>query len=301
MTATAIGALGVSTSGIFVDLSNTSPGTASFFRCALALPVLAPFAYAEYRRLGRLDRGQLAWAMVAGVLFAADALLWTQAIYEVGAGLSAVLVNAQVFIVPLLAAVIDHERLGRTFQVLLPVIVVGILLTGGIFESGVTGTSPTAGTIHAILAALCYSCFLFVLRRGGSDQPLVQSYTVVMVTAALASAAGGALWHGVTLAPGWRALGWLALTAMCGQVLGWLLVALTTARLPVEVGAGLLMITPVAALVLAAVFLDQEPSLLQIAGCTLVLAAAYAIATVKRRSRPSRLERGSPDVARFMS
>lgn len=60
----ALGALGVSASSIFIGLSGTSPGTATFFRCVLALP-----------------------------------LLWTQAIYEIGAGLPTVLVNAQVIIV----------------------------------------------------------------------------------------------------------------------------------------------------------------------------------------------------------
>lgn len=42
--ATALGAIGVSSSGLFVALSNTSPGTASFFRCVFALPLLAPLA-----------------------------------------------------------------------------------------------------------------------------------------------------------------------------------------------------------------------------------------------------------------
>jgi hypothetical protein len=33
------------------------------------------------------------------------------------------------------------------------------------FESGLSGTDLRAGTIHAILAAMCYSGFLFLLRR----------------------------------------------------------------------------------------------------------------------------------------
>ncbi|WP_034274444.1 hypothetical protein [Haloechinothrix halophila] len=56
---------------------------------------------------------------LAGALFAAEALLWTQAIYQVGVGLSAVLVNTQVVMVPLLAVVIDREPLSRRFLVIL--------------------------------------------------------------------------------------------------------------------------------------------------------------------------------------
>lgn len=275
----AIGALGVSASSIFIDLSGTSPGTASFFRCALALPLLWVLARVERRREGTLSWRRCAVAVTAGVLFAGDALLWTQAIFEVGAGLSTVLVNAQVFIVPLLALLIDREKLRRAFLLMLPVMVVGILLTGGVFESGLSGSNPTSGTIHAILAALCYSGFLFLLRRGGATGQRVQSYGVVVASAAVVSLVAGALWQGVTLAPGWTAVGWLALTAACGQVLGWLLVALATSHLRADVGAALLMLTPVGSLVLAALALGQQPTWLQLVGCALVLASAYLAST----------------------
>ena len=281
--ATSVGALGVATSGLFVALSATSPGTASFFRCVLALPLLAPLALAERASGGRISPVQTAWAATAGALFAADALLWTQAIYEVGVGMSAVLVNTQVVMVPLLAVVIDRETLSRRFLVILPVIIAGTFLTGGVFETGATGSSPVAGTVHAVLAALCYSGFLFLLRRGGPDRPLVQSYSIIMASAAVFAALVGSMWGGFDAAPGWGPLGWLALTAVCGQVLGWLLVAVGSPRLRVEVGSALLLLTPVGALLLGAVALGEVPSALQILGCALVLGSAYLVAASSRR------------------
>ncbi|MGH3412576.1 MAG: DMT family transporter [Marmoricola sp.] len=271
----ALGALGVSASAILIDLSGTSPGTATFFRCVLALPLLWPFATRERHRGGGLSSRRRLTAVAAGVLFAGDALLWTQAIYEVGAGLSTVLVNAQVVLVPLLALLVDREPVGGRFLLILPVMMAGILLTGGVFENGATGTNPTWGTIHAILAAVCYSGFLFLLRRGGHTGQAVQSYRDVVITAAVVALIAGALWQGVTLTPGWAATGWLALTALCGQVLGWLLVALATPHLSSTVGAALLMLTPVGALVLSALALGQYPTVLQILGCVLVLVSAY--------------------------
>lgn len=271
----ALGALGVSASAIFIDLSGTSSGTATFFRCVLALPLLWPFAVRERRREGGLSPRQRLVAVGAGVLFAGDALLWTQAIHEVGAGLSTVLVNAQVVLVPLLALLMDREPVGTRFLLILPVMVAGIVLTGGVFETGATGGNPTWGTIHAILAALCYSGFLFLLRRGGHTGQVLQSYRDVIITAAVIALVTGVLWHGVTLTPGWAAVGWLAITALCGQVLGWLLVALATPHLSSTVGAALLMLTPVGALVLSACALGERPTLLQLLGCVLVLASAY--------------------------
>lgn len=284
----AVGALGVSASSVFIDLSGTSPGTATFFRCVFALPILWPLCARERRREGRVSSRDRARGLAAGVLFAGDALLWTQAIYEVGAGLSTVLVNAQVVIVPLLALLIDRERVERGFLVLLPVMVAGILLTGGVFESGASGADPVAGTIHAVLAALCYSGFLFLLRRGGHTGRVIQSYRDVVAVAAVVSVAAGAAWQGVTLTPGWVPLGWLALTAGSGQVVGWLLVALAGPRLSSTVGAALLMLTPVGALVLSAVVLGERPTVLQLAGSLIVILSAYAMsspAAVRRSLR----------------
>lgn len=82
--------------------------------------MLAPLALAERRATGRMSSAQRGWAAVAGILFAADALLWTHAIYEVGVGLSAVLVNTQIVMVPLLAVVVDREPLSGRFLVILP-------------------------------------------------------------------------------------------------------------------------------------------------------------------------------------
>ncbi|MFJ8915919.1 DMT family transporter [Amycolatopsis sp. NPDC102389] len=273
--AMAAGALGVSTSAVLIAISGASPGTATFYRCALATLMLMPLVIFEWRREGTPTNRQRLYALAAGLLFAGDALWWTEAIGEVGAGLSTVLVNAQVVIVPLLALAVDREPISRRFLAILPVMVIGIVLTGGVLEHGAAGSDPLAGTMHALLAAACYSGFLFLLRRGGSAGRTVQSYQYVVASAAMASLGVGFLWNGMTLTPGWRQFGWLVLVAFGGQVAGWLLVALATPRLPSETGAALLMLTPIGALALGAVLLGERPSALQLTGSAAILAGAY--------------------------
>lgn len=273
----AAGALGVSTSAIFLDLSGAAPGTATFYRCLLAAPMLLPLVLLERRREGRLRRRQAWYAVLAGAFFAGDALWWTQAIGEVGAGLSTVLVNAQVVLVPLLALMIDREPVSHRFVAILPAMVVGIALTGGVLEEGAVGSDPVAGTVHALLAAVCYSAFLYLLRRGGGDGQVVQNYLVVVVTAAAVALVAGPVWGDMTLMPGWRQFAWLLLIAAAGQVAGWLLVAIASPRLRSEVGAALLLLTPVGALVLGALVLGERPSPLQWLGCLLVLGSAYIV------------------------
>lgn len=272
----AIGALSVSGSAVLLGLAHTSPGTASFYRCVLALPALLALAAAERRRASPLPRHRYGLALFAGALFAGDMLLWTQAIGEVGAGLSTVLVNVQVVLVPLLAWAVDREPVPHRFLWWLPVLLMGVVLTGGVLEHGGTvGSDPLRGTVHALLAAVCYSGFLYLLRRGGHAGPVRQVYTAVVASAAVVSLAMGLLWYGFDPSPGWRVLGWLLAVAACSQVVGWLLVATASPRLASHVGAVLLLLTPVGAVSLGAVVLGERPTPLQLAGCALILVSAY--------------------------
>ncbi|MGH3373681.1 MAG: DMT family transporter [Actinoallomurus sp.] len=281
----ALGALAVSGSAVVIGLSGASPGTASFYRCLFALPPLAALAVRERRRHAVLSRRGTVLAAVAGVFFAGDMLLWTQAIIEVGAGLSTVLVNLQVVLVPLLARLVDGEPVSRRYPPAMAIALLGVLLTSGLFEGGASGRDPVSGTVHAALAALCYSGFLFLLRRGGRTGAAVQTYTVAIAVAALVSLAGGTFWHGVSLLPGWSTVGWMLLVALCGQVVGWLLVAVYAPKLSSHVGAVLLLLTPVGALALGALVLGERPTPLQLLGGALVLAAAYTVAGPGLRRR----------------
>ncbi|WP_082973530.1 DMT family transporter [Mycobacterium sp. E2327] len=271
----AVGALCVSASAVFLKLAATTPATATAARCLLALPVVVVLAIPEWRRGRALSRRGLLSAACCGALFAGDMLLWTQAIPEVGAGLSTVLVNTQVAVVPLLSWLVDRERVSARFLLALPALLVGVALAGGMGEHGISGSNPALGTAHAIGAALCYSGFLFLLRRGGQAGQAMQTYAVVLATSAVLAVAVGPWWHGLELWPGWHAVGWLILVAVTGQLLGWLFVAFFSARVPSTVSSALLLLAPVGAVALGAAVLGERPSALQLGGCALVLAAGY--------------------------
>jgi drug/metabolite transporter (DMT)-like permease len=271
-------ALSVSASAVLIGLSAASPGTASFWRCLIALPPLLLVALRERRTTGPPSSRARLYAVLAGVLFAGDMLLWTQAIYEVGAGLSTVLVNLQVVLVPVLAWVIDREKMTRRFFACLPVMVLGVVFTAGLLDHGAAGADPGWGTVHALLAAVCYSGFLFLLRRGGQGGPPVQPYLLVTASSAAVSLVVGACWHGIDFTPRWAALGWLSAAAICAQVVGWLLVAVSSPKLSSQLGSVLLLVTPIGSVVLGAIVLGERPSPLQAVGCVLILAGAFRLA-----------------------
>jgi hypothetical protein len=79
------GAVCISSSAILVQLANVGAATTAFFRCILALPVLAVLAVAEQRRYGARSLARGAKAIAAGGAFAVDLVLWNHAISDVGA------------------------------------------------------------------------------------------------------------------------------------------------------------------------------------------------------------------------
>lgn len=270
-----VGAVAVGSSSVFIDLSGTSPGTSTFYRCLISIPLLLIPAWREARSDRRLRRGEVLVALLAGGLFAADALLWTAAIFETGAGLATVLVNAQVLILPLLSLLIDREPLGPRYLGALPLMIAGVVLASGVVAGGGTSSEPVLGTVHAIAAALCYSGFLYLLRRGGNEGLGIQSYVWVVGSAAVVGLLVGIAWQGVDLTPGRTAIGWLFLTALVGQTGGWLLVALMSPRLPSSVTAALLLATPLGSMLLSVIMTAQRPSAVQLLGAALVLVGAY--------------------------
>src|ERR1035441_558141 len=63
-----LGAACISASAVLVKLADTGPATATFFRCALALPVLIVLAAVEQRRHGPRPLAARAGAVLAGVV-----------------------------------------------------------------------------------------------------------------------------------------------------------------------------------------------------------------------------------------
>ncbi len=283
------GSLCIALSPILISLSGTSPGTATVFRCLLGLPLLVPMALLERRRRPLRDavpRGRPWLVVVGGLLLGLDMTLWTGAIHAVGAGVSTVLVNVQVVILPLLAFLVLGERVRRSFLVAVPVMLGGVALAGGLADGGAGAAHPVLGTVLALLAACAYAGYLLFLRLGSAPGQKSGPVALATAAAAVSSFALGSLWQGVDLAPGWTAIGWLALLAVVGQCMGWVLIAGGMARLPSSTGASILLLQPVGAVLLGMLVLGQFPTAWQLVGCAVVIGAVAFAARTRAEPPP---------------
>jgi drug/metabolite transporter (DMT)-like permease len=281
-----LGAFAIAFSAILYRLSEVSPSTGAFFRCALALPALWLLARLEDATFGpRPARSRrLAWG--AGGFFAADLVLWHHAIEQVGAGLATVLGNTQVVLVALIAWAALGERPPRGALAAIPVVGIGVVLISGALEQGAYGSNPPLGALFGVLTGIAYSGFLLVLREGNRDlrRPAGPLFDATLA-AALGCLAWGLVAGDLDLLPSAPALGWLVLLALSSQVFGWLLISISLPRLPAALSSVLLTFQPLCAVLFAALLIGEDPSLLQLAGAACIL-AGLVVASVKRRVGP---------------
>ncbi|MPZ86616.1 MAG: EamA family transporter [Nitriliruptorales bacterium] len=280
------GALCIAFSAVLVRLADVEPATAAVFRCAYALPVLYLLAARERRRYGPRAARARRLAMIAGICFAVDLVLWHHAIDAVGAGLGTVLGNLQVVVVGLAAWLLLGERPGRGLVVAVPTVLLGVVLLSGVVGEGAYGANPALGAVFGIGTALAYGAFLLILRQGNDDLrrpagPLADATAVGAVAAALL----GALTGGVDLVPSWPGHGWLAVLALTSQVIGWLLISVSLPRLPAAMTSVLLLLQPVGSMVLGVILLGERPSATQLLGAGVILAGVVLATTARSRRR----------------
>jgi drug/metabolite transporter (DMT)-like permease len=280
--AAALGALAIAFSAILVREADVAPATAAIFRCAYALPPLALLAWMERRAYGPRPFSQRRLAMIAGIFFAIDLVVWHHTINFVGAGLATVLGNTQVLIVALLAWVILGEQPNRRLLASMPIALVGVVLISGVIGSHPYGSDPVLGVITGVVTGIAYSGFLLVLRHGNADlrRPAGPLFDATLV-GAVASLLIGLPLGEVDLLPTWPAHGWLLLLAISAQVVGWLLISVSLPRVPAALTSVVLTLQPVGSVLLAMVLINEAPSEVQLIGAALIL-AGLVLATLRR-------------------
>jgi drug/metabolite transporter (DMT)-like permease len=250
--------------------------------------VLGLLAWLEDRRYGSRPMRERRLALPAGIFFAADLVFWHYAIGDVGAGLSTVLGNLQVVVVPFLAWLILGERIQPRLLAALPLVCSGVVLISGVLETGAYGDDPARGVLFGVLTGLTYAGFILVLRQAGSDlrRPAGPLFDTTLVATAMAAIAGLAIGE-VDFVPAWPAHGWLVVLALTSQVIGWLLITVSLPRLPAALTSVTLTIQPVASVLLGVILLGEDPSALQLAGVACILAGLVSVALrVSRRPVP---------------
>lgn len=278
------GCLLVGSSSTFIKLAEVNANTAAFLRCALALVVLGPVAYFEWRRHGAPPRNMVLLGVASGVFLGIDYTMWTQSILDTGAAVATVLIGVQVVVFPLLGWLFFGERVPRKFAIGVPVMLVGLALTGGVLGADDAAPHPARGAILGILAGVAYAGYLFFNKQSAGVNHRCVVTPVFLGTAAAAVVIGmaGTAMGDLDLALSVHAWWWMAALAFGGQVLSFVLIGYGSLRMASGRAAAILLLQPVAAIVLGAIVLREGPDVWQYLGMA-VTVTAVAVVTVRRR------------------
>jgi drug/metabolite transporter (DMT)-like permease len=279
-----VGVLVISFSAIFVRLAAVSPVTATFYRAAYALPVLAAI-WLALRQSDRRDRRERWLAVLSGLILAVDLALWHESIALVGAGLGTVIANVQVVFVAIAAWLMFGERLTPGRVAMIIAILGGVALTSGLARHDAYGTNPVAGVIIGLFASVCYSAFILVYRQanrtpGPASGPLLDS-TAGMLAGALACALFD---RQFSFGASRTAHAWLAMLAIGSQVVGWLLIGQALPSLPAVEMSILLLVQPIFTVLWGVALFEEHLSMLQWLGCAIVL-GGVATLSIQRAAR----------------
>lgn len=242
-----LGACAIGFAPIFVRLTETGPAAAGFWRLALALPMLAPFAFRriEGRAAALPDR----IILLAGVFFALDLAFWHYGIALTSVTNATVLANLAPIVVTAAGWWLFRERPERAFLVGLALALAGVAVMTLGAGAAAPGRNPPLGDALSGATAIWYAAYFLAVRRarGGHGTASIMFWSS-LTGVALLGIAMVALGEDVLpdTAAGWGACLGLALVHVTGQgAIAWAL-----GRLPAATASLVVLVQPAAAALL---------------------------------------------------
>lgn len=292
MAALVFGAVAIGFAPIFVRLTETGPVAAGFWRLALALPLLAPFAFRspDGGRAGPPDRAIL----LAGVFFACDLAFWHYSIVLTSVANATVLANLTPIVVTIAGWWLFRERPARAFLIGLALGVAGAIIIALAHRTGApVGRNPPLGDLFAITTTLFYAGYFLAVRhaRGRNTTAAVMFWSGlvgVVIQGVIMLALGEDILPAG--AGGWAACVGLALVHVFGQgAIAWSL-----GRLPAATASVVVLIQPVVAAVVAWLLFAEIITPMQGIGAVVALAGVAIAQWAAARNENGRRSRGEP-------
>lgn len=278
---TAIGA--ISTAAIFIRFAQDglSSLTIATFRMLLSSIVLLPIFFTKYFGEARsvIKRKSGLLIIISGFFLALHFYSWVSSLEFTNVTSSVVLVTTTPIWVSIISVFWLKEKIRRGFWIGLLVALVGtIVITsagGGIFSLAAVDNLNVKGNIFALIGAWCAAGYVVIGKRVRESLSTIAYVFLVyacsaMVLLIIAGVTGQAL--SVSTPKDWL---WLVLLALIPQLIGHSLINWALGVLPAPKVSIALLGEPVGASILALIFLNEVPSVIEVLGGSLILAGIY--------------------------
>jgi drug/metabolite transporter (DMT)-like permease len=282
-----IGVVAISWAAPLIRLADDVPAIViAAVRLGLAAPpMVAIAAWTGQEQVRTLRRSELLVLLLSGVALAAHFGFWVASLQLTSVLSSVALVTMQPIFVALGAWLFLRERPSRAVMV---GIALGTLGAVVLFAEDLGDVGSLTGNAYAVIGAIAASIYL-VAGRGARRRLSMPVYTagVYSVTAVVLFAVVVATRTPVTgYAP--ESYAFLVLLALVPQLIGHNALNWALGAVPAAIVAVAVLGEPVGAAILAFILLDEMPTLLEIAGGTLLLSGVYMALRGAARREPVR-------------
>jgi len=275
--ALAVGIVFIALSAIWVKWAAVPGPTSAFYRVAIAAAVLVPvWLVRRPARAQRFPARTATWlALLGGVFFALDLLLWNTSILLTSAANSTLLANNAPLWVGLGSLFIFRERLSKLFWwgMALSLAGVALILGGDILRHPELGL----GDLLAISAGMFYAAYLLTTQRARAQLDTLTFMTLgiavgVAVTLAMCLAFGTPL-------AGFSRDTWLSLLGLglISHLGGWLAINYALGHIRASAASVSLLGQPVLTALFSIPLLGESLSAEQIIGGALVLGGIWVV------------------------
>ncbi|MGI8539561.1 MAG: DMT family transporter [Rubrobacteraceae bacterium] len=265
--AVAVAVVAVSSAAIIIRLADAPAISVAFWRCALGVLFLAPFALA---RRERFPKGRnLYVAAASGVALGAHFGFWVSSLDYTSVAASVVLVTSA----PIFVAALGYVFLGERTS---PLSFLGILVALGgtvvIAADDSVGSAALLGNMLALAGAATFAVYVLTGRFSRTGGVGFLGYSIVAYTVGAATLLPVALLSGAEL---WGYSGetwfWLVMLTLGPQILGHTVFNWALGYVDASIISGVVLVEPVASAVLAWLILSETPGIPTVIGGVVVI------------------------------
>ncbi len=239
-----LGAVLISFSPVFVKLADLEPTVSGFYRVFIGSIVLVIIYLLKYKE-NPFNKEISIYIIFGGIFFSLDLWFWHRSIIYVGPGLSTLLVNFQILILPFLALLFFNQK---TQKIQIFAIFLGLLglflITGNNWE--ISGYNYKLGVLFGLLTAVSYAGYIISMKsidhnaKVNSD-PIFNLMFVSIVSAGLLFLYSTVEQESLSI-NGSSNLFWMISYSIFSHVLGWFFI-LNGLQKITAVSAGIILLT----------------------------------------------------------
>ena len=279
-----LGAFLISFSPVMVSISDLQPTVSAFYRVFIGSIFLLLVIFVNRNQYINAFSAN-PYLILAGIFFALDLWFWHRSILYIGPGMSTLIANFQIFIIPLLSFFI-FSLIPNRYQIIAIILgISGLYLTLG-YGSSINNEDIKFGYIFGILTALAYSAYILSLKKNNIEasyeiSPVISLLYVSVISALILFIAIKV--EGVSLAiiDSRNLYPMLSYGIIC-HVFGWYMIILGL-KTVTAITAGIILISqPIFSLFWDYLFFSRHTTAIEIIGILLVIIAMIICVSSER-------------------